>query len=63
MIGGSNKLVSTAELAAYLNVPLKTIQSNWKRWGLPGFRVGKHVRFRERDVHAWLEAREREAQG
>jgi excisionase family DNA binding protein len=51
-------LLSPEELAALLGVPLPTIY----RWrsrhaGPPGFRVGRHVRYRLEDVHEWLESR------
>ena len=51
----ADRLLSPQELADYLDVPVKTIYS-WRyyRKGPPGFRVGKHVRFRWRDVEAWI---------
>jgi excisionase family DNA binding protein len=53
----ASSLLSPAELAAHLNVPLKTVY----RWrtigdGPRGIRVGKHVRYRQADVDAWLDA-------
>ncbi len=51
-------LLSVAELAAYLGVPQATIY--WWRSrgeGPPGFRLGKHLRFRPFDIEAWLETR------
>src|SRR6266542_417843 len=53
-----NHLLSVAELAAYLGVPQATIY--WWRSrgeGPPGFRLGKHLRFRPFDIEAWLETR------
>ena len=51
-------LLTPDELAAFLRVPVATIQS-WrtKRTGPRGYRVGKHVRYRRADVEAWLERR------
>lgn len=51
----SEPLLSPQELADYLEVPVKTIYS-WRHRnkGPRGFRVGKHLRFRCRDVEAWL---------
>ena len=57
-IGGSNRLLSVEELAAYLGVPKKTIYSCWRTWGLRGYRVGRYLRFRERQVEDWLSSRE-----
>ncbi|MCQ4041994.1 helix-turn-helix domain-containing protein [Streptantibioticus rubrisoli] len=54
MRGGSNQLLTPGQAAAFLAVPLSTLYSNWRRWGVPAYRVGKHLRFRERDLEAWL---------
>ncbi|MBB5077964.1 helix-turn-helix domain-containing protein [Nonomuraea endophytica] len=43
------------EVAALLGVPKSTVYSKWRAWGLKGIRVGRNVKFRERDVEAWLE--------
>lgn len=53
--GGSNRLMSVQEVADYLGVPKTTIYDRWKEWGLPAHRVGRHLRFRERNVETWLE--------
>ncbi len=49
------RLLSAQELADYLEVPVKTIYA-WRHrnTGPRGFRVGKHLRFRWRDVEGWL---------
>ncbi len=48
------RLWSTAELAEYLGVPVKTIhQWRYLQKGPRGFRVGRHLRFRPADVRAW----------
>jgi len=49
------RLLSVQELADYLEVPVKTIYT-WRHrhTGPRGFRVGKHLRFRWRDIEAWL---------
>lgn len=57
-VGGSNRLLSVEELAAYLGVPKKTVYGCWRRWGLRGYRVGRYLRFRERHVEEWLQSRE-----
>jgi excisionase family DNA binding protein len=53
-------MVGTAELAEFLGMPLNTIQHCWRTWGLPGVKVGRHILFRERDIAAWIERRERQ---
>lgn len=57
MLGGSNRQLTMRECAAYLNVPHSTLQRRWRTWGLPATRVGKALRFRERDIERWLETR------
>jgi excisionase family DNA binding protein len=57
-VGGSNRLLSVEELAAYLGVPKKTVYGCWRQWGLRGYRVGRYLRFRERHVEQWLQSRE-----
>lgn len=51
-------LFSPAELAEYLDVPVATLYA-WRYHGEgpPGFRVGRHVRYRLTDVEQWLESR------
>jgi excisionase family DNA binding protein len=56
--GGSHRLMSVDELAAYLGVPKKTVYGCWRQWGLRGYRVGRYLRFRERQVEEWLQSRE-----
>ena len=57
-LGGSNRLITAEELAAYLGVPKKTVYGCWRQWGLPACKVGRHLRFRERQVEEWLRSRE-----
>ena len=56
--GGPSRLLSVDELAAYLGVPKKTVCGWWRQWGLRGYRVGRYLRFRERQVEEWLQSRE-----
>ncbi|HZD23282.1 MAG TPA: helix-turn-helix domain-containing protein [Acidimicrobiia bacterium] len=50
------RLLSAQEVADYLGVPITTIY-NWRHrsQGPPGLRVGRHLRYRRRDVEAWIE--------
>jgi excisionase family DNA binding protein len=54
-LGGSNKMVSPQELADRLGVSRDTVYDEWRAWGLTGYRFGKHLRFREREVDAWID--------
>jgi len=50
------RLLSPRQLAAYSNVSVATVY-DWRhrRSGPPGFRVGKHVRYRRSDVDSWID--------
>lgn len=50
------QLMTIQELAQYLGVPVGTLyQWRYRREGPPGFRVGRHVRYRRSDVEMWIE--------
>lgn len=50
------QLMTVQELALYLGVPVATLyQWRYRREGPPGFRVGRHVRYRRTDIQAWIE--------
>ncbi len=56
-----DRLLTVQELAEYLAVPVATIyQWRYRREGPPGFRVGRHVRYRRSDVEDWIESQLRE---
>jgi excisionase family DNA binding protein len=52
------RLLSVVDVATRLGVPKKTVYACWRPWGLPAFRVGRHLRFREGDLEAWLASRQ-----
>jgi excisionase family DNA binding protein len=54
-LGGSNRLLSSRDVAAILAIPERTVRDKWKEWGLPAYRIGKHLRWKERDVYAWID--------
>jgi excisionase family DNA binding protein len=54
-IGGSNKLISAKEVAVLLGFHEDTVYRDWRKWGLNGFHVGRQLRFRQRDIDAWIE--------
>lgn len=53
----SRTLASTVEVAAYLGVPVRTVE-DWRRHrtGPRYSHVGRHVRYRWADVEKWLDA-------
>lgn len=56
-LGGSNRLLDLAEAALLLNVPPERLRRHWRRWGITAHKVGRELRFRERDLNAWLTKR------
>ncbi len=53
-----DRLLTVEELADYLGVPVATIYAwRYRGEGPPGFRVGRHLRFRQSDVEQWIRGR------
>jgi excisionase family DNA binding protein len=55
-LGGSNRLLNSTEVGELLGLPERTVRAQWKQWGLQAYRIGRALRWRERDVHAWIDA-------
>jgi len=52
-----NKLWGMQEVADFLDVPINTLyQWRTRKYGPPGKRVGKYVRFVPDQVKAWVES-------
>jgi predicted DNA-binding transcriptional regulator AlpA len=52
----TEQLLTPAALAEFLNVPIATVYGfNYKGSGPRVLRVGRHVRYRQADVEAWLD--------
>jgi excisionase family DNA binding protein len=41
--------------ADYLAIPERRLRDNWRRWKIRAYKVGRELRFRERDLETWLE--------
>jgi excisionase family DNA binding protein len=54
--GGSNVLLTPDQAAERLAIPKRTLMDSYQRWKLRHVRVGKHIRFRERDVESWIDS-------
>jgi len=53
-----DRLLSVEDLAEYLGVPVATLYAwRYHRQGPPGFRVGRHVRYRWADIEEWISDR------
>lgn len=51
-----DRLLTVKDLADYLGVPVATIYAwRYRGEGPPGFRVGRHLRFRRADLEQWIE--------
>ena len=56
-----DRLLTVQALADYLDVPVPTLYAwRYRREGPPGFRVGKHLRYRWTDIEDWVECQFRE---
>ncbi len=52
----SDQLLTTSQVAAYLQVPVATLhQWRYRGEGPKAAKVGRHLRWRKADVDAWLE--------
>ena len=47
-------LMIVTEVAQYLNCSISTVRRLVMNSGIPHFRLGKLIRFRRRDIDAWL---------
>jgi excisionase family DNA binding protein len=57
------ELMSNEDLAAYVVVPLKTVEAwRYRGTGPRGIKVGRHVRYRKTDVDQWLDDHADDAQ-
>lgn len=52
----SDEWLSLEQIAEELAVPLRTLYAQRSKGaGVPGYRIGKHVRVRRADLNTWLE--------
>ncbi|MEW2223289.1 helix-turn-helix domain-containing protein [Streptomyces sp. NPDC006990] len=54
--GGSNRLLTAGEVAEWFGVSETTVRNRYRSWGLKPQKIGRLLRFRERDLRAWLDA-------
>jgi len=45
-LGGSVRWLYEKDAAELLGVPLATFHKNWRRWGVPGYKLGGRVKDR-----------------
>ena len=55
----SSRLLTVEEVAALLHVPVSWVYGRMRKRSLerlPAYRLGKYWRFREDEIHAWVES-------
>ena len=55
--GALDPLMTTTELADYLNMPVTQVHANYRKWDLPYTRIRRQLRWRIEEVDAWLDLR------
>ncbi|MER6358849.1 helix-turn-helix domain-containing protein [Streptomyces sp. NPDC001634] len=53
--GGSNRLLTVEEVAAWLRFSEATVRNKYRAWGIKPQKVGRLLRFRERDIANYLD--------
>ena len=51
----NDRLLTAREVAELLGLSPSTVLDMWERGQLPGFKIGRAVRFRPSEVETWLE--------
>jgi excisionase family DNA binding protein len=54
----TNEFLTADEVAAFLRLPRSTVYKLAQQKAIPGFKIGKHWRFRKDTFHAWLKKQE-----
>ena len=54
-----SEFLTAEEVAVYLRLPLSTVYKLVQDKRLPGFKVGKHWRFRKDSIEKWIKDQER----
>jgi len=55
------QLLNMGEAAEYLHTPKRTLQGHYQRWGIPHYKVGRNILFREDELAKWFEQQRRAA--
>ena len=53
-----SEFLTAEEIADFLRLPLSTVYKLVQDKRLPGFKVGKHWRFRKDAIHEWIKRQE-----
>ena len=55
-----SEFLTAEEVAEYLRLPLSTVYKLVQEKRLPGFKVGKHWRFRKETIAQWIKEQEKD---
>ncbi len=53
----AERMMNVAQVADYLGVKASWLYDNYRAEGIPTYRVGRGLRFRQSDLDKWLDAR------
>ncbi len=50
-------MLTATQVAALLggDISARTVRAYWRTWNLQAYRIGKHLRWRQADVLAWID--------
>jgi excisionase family DNA binding protein len=57
-VGVESDLLTANEVSEYLRIPQSTVYKLVQEGKIPGFKVGRHWRFRKTVVQDWIKAKE-----
>jgi len=57
-VGMESDLLTANEVSEYLRIPQSTVYKLVQEGKIPGFKVGRHWRFRRAVVQAWIKEKE-----
>jgi len=57
-VGVESDFLTANEISEYLRIPLSTVYKLVQEGKIPGFKVGRHWRFRKEAFQAWVNAKE-----
>jgi len=59
-VGVESDLLTANEVSEYLRIPQSTVYKLVQEGKIPGFKVGRHWRFRKTVVQDWIKVKENE---
>jgi excisionase family DNA binding protein len=53
----ADRILTPEQVGEKLGFSKKSVVDFWRAWGLPAYKVGKQLRFRESEIDKWLSGR------